>query len=160
MIFLNKRLLWNLCLSLVLVLVMASVAACASSSGSDATTDQETEHEESEDGGEHEAGEEPERIPNQDGAVIRITSPADGATFKTNEDIVVEVETENFTLGEEGRHWELFVGGASYASVGNGNPDEVLRGLEAGEYEISAFMSLGEHEQFQDGDAITITIEE
>ena len=40
------------------------------------------------------------------------------------------------------------------------NHDQVLRGLEPGEHEIGVFMSIETHEQLEDGDSVTITVEE
>ncbi len=159
------KIIWAL--TFVFVLMIASVAACATPSPQDDRVqdlETEPEHDESENGdAEHEDSdhddETPERIPN-DGAVIRITSPASGATFKAGEDVVVEIETENFTLGEEGAHWEIYVDGASWGSIEGGSTDEVLRGLEQGEHEISVFLSLETHEQLEEGDHLTIVVEE
>jgi len=73
--------------------------------------------------GEHETDQEHEhesdRLPN-DGAVIRIISPSDGATFMKGEDIVIEVEVENFELSTEGSHWHLYVDGNTWSQVVGG----------------------------------------
>lgn len=122
----------------------------------DETHEEGEEHSED---AEHAEGEEHERIPN-DGALIRIISPADGATFAADEEILVQIETENFMLGEEERHWELYVDGASWGSIEGGNTDEVVRGLEPGEHEITVYLSLGSHEQLADGSTIRITVTE
>lgn len=158
----NETVFSKLIFSLLLILVLAFMAACTAtpaSDGSESDVDQEgVEH--NEDAGHDEGGSHvEERIPN-DGAVIRIVSPADGATFAQGDEVVVEVETDNFVLGEEGNHWEVYVNDTSWGSVEGGNTDEVLRGLEPGEHEISVFLSLGSHEQLQEGDRITITVEE
>lgn len=130
--------------------------------------DEDAEHEEGSDQNEgedhaegeaHEESGEHERLPNE-GAVIRIVSPSDGATFSQNEEIVVEIETENFVLGEDERHWELYVDGASWGSIEGGNQDEVVRGLEPGEHEITVYLSLGSHEQLEDGSKRHITVTE
>ena len=110
------------------------------------------DHEDEED---HSVG----RVPNN-GSVIRIVSPADGAEIEVGSDIVVEVETENFELGEEGRHWHIFVDGQSRGMIMGHDFDEVLRGLEPGEHEIATTMSIDTHEELEEGDSITITIVE
>jgi hypothetical protein len=104
---------------------------------------------------EHDSG---ARIPNN-GAVIRITAPEDGAVVKAGDDLVVEVETENFVLGEDGNHWHIYVDGESYGMIEGGDLDYVLRGLEPGQYEISAYLSTGTHEELEEGSSITITVE-
>jgi len=112
---------------------------------------------------EHDGDEEHEHdgeatIPNN-GAIVRITAPADGAVFKQGEDIVVEIETENFPLGENGNHWHVYVDDESFGMIVGGDLDQVLRGLEPGEHEISASLSNGEHQELEDGAQITITVE-
>lgn len=155
----------------VFLLVMLFAAACTSSSdegtageemeqmeeGAEHEHDADMEHEHDEDM-EHSDDHEHARIPN-DGAVIHILAPADGATFKADEEIKVEVEVENFTLSD-GNHWHVYVDGSSWGMVVGGNMDETLRGLEVGEHEISAFLSLDTHEELEDGDSIMIMVEE
>jgi hypothetical protein len=144
----------------------ASIEGEAGHEGTDHAEDAEPEEgaehaedEEHAEGETHEEGGEHERLPNED-AVIHIVSPADGATFSSDEEIVVEIETESFVLGEEGRHWELYVDGASWGSIEGGNQDEVVRGLEPGEHEITAYLSLGSHDQLADGSTIYISVTE
>jgi hypothetical protein len=115
--------------------------------------DEENEHAESEQG--HSAG----RIPN-DGAVVRIVSPADGAVFGAADEVLVEVETENFDLAAEGNHWHVYVDGASYGMIVGGDTDHALRNLEAGEHEISVYLSIGTHEELEEGDAVVIQVEQ
>ena len=98
------------------------------------------------------------RIPNN-GAVIRITAPADGDVVKEGDDLVVEVETENFVLGEDGSHWHIYVDGISHGMIVGGDLDHVLRGLEPGQHEISAHLAIGTHEELEEGASITITVE-
>jgi hypothetical protein len=97
-------------------------------------------------------------VPNN-GAVIHIVAPEDGAVLPAGQDIVLEVETENFVLGEDGNHWHVFVDGSSWGMVVGGNHDQPLRGLTPGMHTLSVYMSLGSHEQLEDGDSISITIE-
>lgn len=99
------------------------------------------------------------RIPNENGATITITSPADGETFGALDQVIVEVEVKNFELGAES-HWHVYVDDVSYGMVMGGNTDQALPGLEPGEHEISAYLSLGTHEEYEDGDSVTIVVEE
>jgi hypothetical protein len=114
---------------------------------------EEGEHEEEE----HEHGSE-ERIPN-DGAVIRILGPADGATFAEGEDILVEVEVEGFILGEEGSHWHIYIDGSSWGMVVGNDTDQALSGIEPGEHLLEVYLAGGDHIELVDGDAIHIVIE-
>lgn len=104
--------------------------------------------------------EQPERIPNEGGATITITSPEEGATFSTLEQVLIDVEVENFVLGEDGNHWHVYVDGTSFGMVMGGNTDQALPGLAPGEHEVSVFMSVGTHEEYENGDAVTIIVEE
>jgi hypothetical protein len=150
----NKRLPKKLFLSLLLVFSLFLFAAC---SGSE-TENTNEEHSEEEEHGEHEHDTN-ERIANPDGAAITILSPADGATFAEGDEVLVEVEVENFALGEDGKHWHIYVDGTSWGMVMGENTSEALRGLEAGTHEIETFIAGGDHIEFEDGDSITITVE-
>jgi hypothetical protein len=103
---------------------------------------------------------EPGRVPNEGGAAITITSPADGATFSTLDQVLVEVEVENFELGADGNHWHVYVDDVSFGMVMGGNTDQALPGLDPGEHEVSVYLSLGSHEEYEDGDSVTIIVEE
>ncbi|MCL4871484.1 MAG: hypothetical protein KJ063_21200 [Anaerolineae bacterium] len=132
---------------ILLILVAMFAAACASGNHSN------NDHSHDEDDHDPNHG----RVPNN-GAVIRLISPTDGATFARNEEIVVQVEVENFTLGEDGKHWHIFVGDREYAMVMGANPSDVIRGLEPGEYLISVYLSDADHNDLEDGDSATITV--
>lgn len=103
--------------------------------------------------------EDSDRIPN-DGAVIHISSPADGATFTEGDDITVEVEVEGFDLSVEGAHWHVYVDDQSYGMVMGGDLDSVLRAVEPGEHTISAYLAGPDHIELEDGTSIAITVEE
>lgn len=155
-------------LILGLVFVFTFVAACSSSTGegedqpgmdngmSEEMDQQGTEHE-----GEHvdDEGADVIRVPNQ-GATIRLLSPADGTTFKAGEEVVVEIEVENITLGDSGSHWHIYVDGSSWGMIMGNNMNEVVRGLEPGAHEIAVYLSLETHEELEDGDSVRITVEE
>ena len=119
---------------------------------------EESEHDHEEGMDEHGRGD-IVMIPN-DGASIFITAPGGNATFSTDEDVLVEVSVENFTLGEEGNHWHVYVDDVSYGMVMGGRLEQALRGLEPGEHTISVFLSNGGHEELMEGDAIVIQVEE
>jgi len=119
-----------------------------------ATTDGHDMHS----GGEHDAGEATmQKLPN-DGRKIEILSPADGAVFKTEDSIVVEVATENFDVAAEGNHWHIFLNGNEVAMVYS-DTNRALRGLEPGTYELKVTMTNIDHAEYEEGDSITITIE-
>lgn len=162
-------------LFLWLVLLLTAVLVACSPAGSGGTEpaasggqdDHETEaadheHEEGEEDHEHE-GESAghghgDRIPNN-GAIIRIVSPEDGAVFSAADEVLVEVETENFDLTEEGMHWHVYVDGASFGMIMGGDTDHALRNLEPGMHKISVFLSNEAHEELEEGDEITIVVE-
>lgn len=147
--------------AMLLVFVVVFAAACSTSEGNAANNtnnhhnDENHEHENNH---EHEEGESDDMIPN-DGAVIRLISPADGAIFAQDEDIVVEVEVENFAIGQDDNHWHIIVGDSEYAMVMGENTDDVIRGLEPGEHTITVRLANGEHQNLEDGDSVTITVE-
>lgn len=150
---------------ILLALVAVFAAACSSSSSNNNTANEannnhsDNNHEHEENNHDHEDGESHDMIPN-DGAVIRIVSPADGATFAHDEDVVVEVEVENFTIGQDGNHWHIFVGDSEYAMVMGENTDDVIRGLTPGEHTITVRLANGDHQDLEDGDSVTITVNE
>jgi hypothetical protein len=99
------------------------------------------------------------RVPNN-GAVVRIIAPTSGDTFARGEEVIVEIETEQFPLGEDGNHWHVYVNGESWGMVMGANYTEVLRGLTPGQHQISVYLSNAAHEDLEDGDAVTITVTE
>jgi hypothetical protein len=129
-------------LALLALAALTALAAC--SAGGEGTPAAEEEH--------------GERIPN-DGAAIRILSPADGAAFAQGDEVPLEVQVDGFVLGEDGNHWHIEVDGSTYSMVTGGDTGEIIRGLEPGEHEIEVLLANGEHQDLQDGDAITITVE-
>ncbi|GJM41844.1 MAG: hypothetical protein DHS20C20_21260 [Ardenticatenaceae bacterium] len=145
------------------------LVACSSAGGTEPAADDESmesmdhddEMEEMDhDDDEHDHQDEHNRIPNEDGATISITTPEEGATFSTLDQVLVEVEVENFSLGEDGNHWHVYVNDVSFGMVLGGNTDHALPGLDPGEHEVTVFLSLGTHEEYEDGDSVTIIVEE
>jgi hypothetical protein len=181
MIFTRKQLSKKLLIAFMLVLSLFIFAAC-SSTGGDEQNMEEMEHDEGEeamDDGEHEEDEmgedehemehkddehdheehmESDRIPNE-GAAIRILSPADGATFAATEEIPVSVEVTDFALGEEGKHWHVYIDGSSWGMVVGGRTEESLGGVEPGEHKIEVVLANGAHLELEDGDIIHIVVE-
>ena len=163
----NSKWLSRLALTLFFVFGLFLAVACspAAGSGSEPGMEEMGEMEEEtgdehEDGNHEHSGEQTEgRVPNE-GAAVRIVSPADGATFQSGEQIIVEIETENFDLGQADNHWHVYVDGSSWGMIMGGNTDEALSGIEPGEHEISVYLSIGTHEELEEGDTITITVAE
>jgi hypothetical protein len=168
----NIKLTWKSWLIALFILLFA--AACTSSTGEESANDTEetehmdedmdhmdedTEHMDENMDHDHEEGMEPDRIPNN-GAVIRIVSPADGATFSNDETVIVEIEVENFELGVDGNHWHVSIDGESWGMVMGTNTDQPLNGLESGTHKIEVLLANGAHEDLQEGDSIEITVEE
>ena len=158
----NKNTLFRLWLILALLVAGLFLAACSSAGGSEPAADETMESMDDEDmeDTDHEHEDEVERIPNEGGASIAITSPANGDSFSTLDQIIVDVDVENFELGVDGSHWHVYVDGVSFGMVMGGNTDRALPGLDPGEHEIAVFLSLGTHEEYQDGDSVTVVVEE
>lgn len=153
---------------LVLPLLAAGLflAACGNTRGTEPAVDEEPMQNmddmdrEGMEGMDREYEDEHNRIPNEGGATITITSPEDGTTFGTLDQVLVEVEVANFTLGENDDHWHVYVDDVSYGMVMGGNTDQALPGLEPGEHEVSVYLSLGTHEEYEEGDSVIIVVEE
>lgn len=145
-------------LALVILLLAAGfVIGCAQqTSGDSGSTGESMEDMEGEGMHEHE-GDLPARIHN-DGAVITIVSPPDGATFAMGEDVLIEVEIENFELNVDGSHWHVYVDGVSFGMVVGNTTQQVLRNLEPGEHMITAYLANGAHEELEEPGMIKITI--
>lgn len=145
----------------LLMLFSFSLAACASPqadatepAGSDHNGAHDDEH--SHEGDDHEKS---ARVPN-DGAIVRIIAPTDGATFQRGEDIVVEIQVENFDLNAEGNHWHLYVDGSMLSMVAGGVTKSVLHDLEPGQHELEVYLGLPDHKELEEGAKITITVTE
>ena len=155
-------------LTLGLAFLLSLTAAC-SSTAAEGEDEHQMDSGMSEDMGHEDMGVEEEhghnegvdvnRVPNN-GASISLISPADGATFKSGEEVMVEVAVENITVGESGNHWHIYVDDQSWGMIMGRNMDEVLRGLEPGVHEIAVYLSIETHEELEDGDSVRITIEE
>ena len=150
----------NLKKLLFLLLLAIAVSACGGNAGSEpAASDDISEMDETD----HEAINMEEmdmnRVPN-DGASVKIISPSSGDSFPAGQQVVVEIETENFDLSAEGYHWHVYVDGESWGMVMGGNTDQPLTGLEPGEHMIEVFLSIPTHEEMEQGDSIMINMAE
>ncbi len=179
----NKKSQWRIWLMVALLLAGLFLVACASTDDTDPSADDstmenmdhesmnedemenmnhdemDTDHEDMEDM-DHEHLDEHNRIPNEGDATITILAPEEGATFSTLDQVLVEVAIENFELGVDGSHWHVYVDDVSFGMVMGGNTDQALPGLEPGEHEVSVYLALGTHEEYADGDSVTIIVEE
>lgn len=140
--------------TVIFLLAAFSLAACQPAATEAPAEEHTMEHDH-----EHDSGSDTARVPNN-GAVVRLVSPADGSTFKPGEDIVVEIEVENFDLNAEGNHWHFYVDGSVFTMVEQGATKTVVHGLEAGEHEFSVYLGLPSHEELEEGAIAMITIEE
>lgn len=151
----------NLLFSLFLLFSLLLFAACSADSTTNSNTEEgdptmeEGEHDMEE--GEHEHSD--ERIANPEGAAISLLSPADGATYAEGDEVIVEVQVDNFALGEDGNHWHVYINGTSWGMVTGGNTSQSLRGLEPGEHVIDVYIAGGDHIEFEEGDSIHIAVE-
>ncbi|MCL4301474.1 MAG: FixH family protein [Anaerolineae bacterium] len=99
----------------------------------------------------------PALIPNQ-GAVVRIVSPQDGAMIEPGQEVKVEIETDNFGLGQNGNHWHVLVDGQSPRMIMGAMTETMLPDLEPGRHEISIRLSNGKHEELLEGAAVVVTV--
>lgn len=96
-------------------------------------------------------------VPNN-GAEVRILTPEDGAVVQSEAGIVITIETTNFTIGEDGNHWHIYYDGTPIMVIGG--KAFVMQNLSPGEHEIEVYLSLGTHEDLENGDKISITVTE
>jgi hypothetical protein len=163
----DRHALWPRLFGVASILTLALTAACASAatptaapaptemqmeatatggmdmSGTD--TGMDMDHQDSE-----------ETIPN-DGAVVRIVSPADGATVSGG-DLEVKIEVENFPLGEDGRHWHVYIDGDEVAMVEGKDTSYALHGIAPGEHELKVNLANGQHQNLEDGATLHFTV--
>ncbi len=93
-----------------------------------------------------------------DGAEVHISAPVNEASFKAGDTVPVTIETTGFTIGEDGNHWHIYIDGSPIMVMG-GNT-YVLQNLTAGHHEIEVYLSNGQHQDLEEGDKVTIMIEE
>lgn len=105
----------------------------------------------------HDNHTQPMRVPNE-GSAVDFVTPKDGAVFEAGDDVKVEIITDNFTIGEAGNHWHIYVDDQPGVMIMGQMTDAVLRGLEPGRHEISTYLSVGSHKELEDGAMVTITV--
>ena len=138
----------------IVIILLMGLAACSPAQTQETST---TEHEHT---GDHEETEESDpRLPNN-GAVVKIISPSDGATIKSGEDILVEIEVENFDLNTEGNHWHLYVDASVVSMLSGGTTKTAIHGLEPGEHHVEVYLGLPTHEELEDGASVMIMVTE
>ena len=98
-----------------------------------------------------------DRIPNE-GSTITLLAPDQGSEFDFGQQIILEVAVENFSLGEDGNHWHVYINGESWGMVMGNNLDQPLSGLEPGEHNISVYLANGDHLELEEGDELTVTV--
>lgn len=145
--------------ALAFILVIGSACANPSSITNGSGGEEEHQHEDEGHEDEHMEEHEVERTLNN-GAMIRILAPSDGSTFNANEDVFLEIEVENFVLGDGDGHWHIYIDGVSLGMIMGGKTDAILNGLELGEHEVEVHLSQFTHVELQDGDSIHIFIDE
>lgn len=92
------------------------------------------------------------------GAVVLITAPADKAQFKVGDPVPVIITTTDFPIGEAGNHWHIYLDGSPTMVMGGST--YVLQNLTPGQHEIEVFLSNGDHQDLEQGDKVTIMVEE
>ena len=138
-----------------LVLMATLITACGGSSEeTSAETSTSTESNLEPDPGDFES-----RVPNN-GQFVHIVSPDTGAQIPFGQQVILEIETDNFDMMEEGNHWHVYVDGQNWGMVTGGNMDQPLTGLSAGEHTIHVYLSIDTHEELEEGDSIVISVTE
>jgi hypothetical protein len=99
------------------------------------------------------------RVPNN-GAAVRIVSPANGDSFSQHDQIIVEIAVENFVVGEDGNHWHIYANGVSQGMIMGQTTEYVLRGLAPGSYTLDVYLAGGDHRDLEDGDSVAIMVTE
>ncbi len=162
--FAQSPLLWRLLMALIfLSIVGCNATSTTDTSGGDMSEPMGDNHDmgDMEESGHDEGSNHDEAarqfVPNN-GAAVRIISPAEGDAFSLDDSIPVIIEPTNFTIGEEGNHWHIYLDGSPIMVMGG--ETFVLKGLAPGGHEIDVYLSLGTHEDLEEGDKITIMVEE
>lgn len=68
------------------------------------------------------------------------------------------IETVNFSIGEEGNHWHIYLDGNPIMVMGG--TTFVLQNLSPGHHEIKVYLSLETHEDLEQGDSVMIMVSE
>ncbi len=102
-------------------------------------------------GDDHDHG---ERI-DANGAAVKIISPKDGAVLD-RPTVIVRVETTNWPLGEDERHWHLLVNGKEQGMSQGNAPALQASDLQPGENVIEAVLSNKLHQELNATHKITV----
>ncbi len=92
------------------------------------------------------------------GAAVKIVSPAPNAVLD-RDSVIVRVETTNWPLGEEGRHWHLYVNGKEQGMSQGNSPALQARDLQPGENTFEVTLSNELHQELDATDKITVRYE-
>ncbi len=92
------------------------------------------------------------------GAEVHIITPADESSFKSSDSVPVTIDTIDFIIGEDGNHWHIYLDGTPIMVMGGYT--FVLQNLSAGPHDIEVYLSNGQHEDLEQGDRVTILVEE
>ena len=80
------------------------------------------------------------------GATVKIISPQDGAVLD-RDNVIVRVETTNWPLGEDERHWHLIVNGKEQGMSQGNAPALQASDLQPGENVIEVVLSNKLHQE-------------
>lgn len=140
---------------LILFLILGGLSACSAAADTELEEDNSgMDHDEDMSGMDHET----RRFVPNDGAKVSIVSPADETVFKSSDSVPIVIETVDFTIGEDGKHWHIYLDDAPIMVMGG--TSFVLQNLSPGAHQIEVFLSLGTHEDLEQGDKISIVVEE
>ena len=143
---------------LILSVLMLSVTLMACGGSSEPTADPHHHGDDHHHDDGHGGHGDDTRVPNE-GRVVRIVSPADGATFAAGQEVEIRVEFDNFELAD-GSHWHYYIDDDTGGKMMMDGMDDRIRDLEPGEHMISVYIAGGDHIEFEDGDKVMITVEE
>jgi hypothetical protein len=137
----------------VILSVVGALAllVCVGSVQADATPTPDPDHmhmegtPESEQPGDEAAHDHGARIP-ANGASVQIVSPRDGVVLN-NLAVIVRVETVNWPLGEDERHWHLLVNGKEQGMSQGNAPALQAHDLQPGENILEAVLSNKLHQE-------------
>ena len=91
------------------------------------------------------------------GAAVKIVAPQAGAVLHDS-NAIVRVETVNWPLGEEGRHWHLYVNGKNQGMSQGNSPALQARDLLPGENMIEVVLSNQLHQELDATDKVTVQV--
>jgi hypothetical protein len=152
---------------IILLMTFTLVTACRATSSetntsstmtsnTDMTDTNHHEHADMEASGDHDTA--MRQFAPNNGAEVHITTPADEASFKSSDSVPVTIDTIDFTIGEDGNHWHIYLDGNPIMVMGGYT--FVLQNLSAGQHDIKVYLSNGQHEDLEQGDSVTILVEE